>query len=147
MRVGTDLVVGELEAKLFDTALDGVPAGQPVTDRDVAGKTEVLGLENLVGRGVVEDGLGVYAGLVGESAVATEAHVKIAVLALAEHTNLRDRVHEGNVDLDSLRDQILDLTEHGQVILGLDILRIRGIQASDETTERGDTDTFADTED
>ena len=67
-----DLLVGELEAELLDTALDGVPAGEAVADRDVAGEAEVLGLEDLVGRGVVEDGLGVDTSLVGERAVATE---------------------------------------------------------------------------
>ena len=67
-----DLVVGEREAELLDTALDGVPAREPVADRDVAREAEVLGLEDLVCRGVVEDRLGVDAGLVRERAVATE---------------------------------------------------------------------------
>ena len=63
-----------------------------------------------------------------------------------ERTVTRDGVHEGNVDLDGLGNQVLDLTEHGQVVLALHVLGVRGIQARDETTERGDTDTLANTE-
>lgn len=59
---------------------------------------------------------------------------------------VRDRIHERNVDLDSLSDEVLDLTEHLQVILGLDIFRVGGVKASNEATKRGDTDTFTDTE-
>ena len=40
-----------------------------VPNRDVASETEVLGLEDLVGARVVQDGLGVDAGLVRERAV------------------------------------------------------------------------------
>ena len=64
-----NLVVGELEAELLDTALDGVPAGEAVADRDVAGEAEVLGLEDLIGRRVIENGLGVNTSLVRESTV------------------------------------------------------------------------------
>ena len=65
---------------------------------------------------------------------------------MGERTVASDGVHEGNVDLDGLRDQVLDLTEHGQVVLALDVLGVRGVQARDETAEGGDTDTLADTE-
>ena len=65
-----DLVVGEREAELLDTALDRVPAREPVPDRDVARETEVLRLKDLIGRRVVEDGFSVDAGLVGEGTVA-----------------------------------------------------------------------------
>lgn len=146
MWVCTDLLVGELEAKLLNTALDGVPAGQTVTDGDVASETEVLGLEDLVGRGVVKDGLGVDTSLVGESAVAATKDLAPRS-ALRKSRNLRDRVHEGDVNLHSLRDKVLNLTEHGQVVLGLDVLRVRGVQARNETAEGGDTDTLTDTED
>ena len=40
-------------------------------DGDVARETEVFGLEDFVGRGIVEDGLGVDTSLVRESTVAT----------------------------------------------------------------------------
>ncbi len=60
---------------------------------DVAGQTEVCGVENLVCAGVVEDGLGVDASLVGEGAEAG------------------DGVVEGRVDLDSLGNHVLNLQE------------------------------------
>lgn len=65
-----DLVVRERERELLNTRLDGVPACEAMPDRDVAGEAEVLGLEDLVGRWVVEDGFGVDTGLVGEGTVA-----------------------------------------------------------------------------
>lgn len=58
---------------------------------DVARQAKVRGVENLVCRGVIQDGLGVDAGLVGEGAEAG------------------DGVVEGRVDLDGLGDQILNL--------------------------------------
>ena len=122
------LVVCKLEAELLDTALDRVPAGQAVSDRDVAGETEVLRLEDLVCRGVVENSLGVNTGLVRERAVAG------------------NRVHERHVDLDRLGNQVLDLTKHGKVVLALDVLGVCGIQASDKTTQGSNADTLANTE-
>ena len=59
---------------------------------------------------------------------------------------VRNGVHERHVDLYSLRDKILDLAEHGQVVLGLDVLGVRGVEARDQATEWGDSDAFADTE-
>lgn len=129
LQSGTNLLVSELETELLDTALDRVPARETVADGDIAGETEVLRLEDLVGGGVVEDGLGVDTSLVGEGAVTG------------------DGVHEGNVDLDGLRDQVLDLAEHGEVVLALHVVGVRSVQARDETAERGDTDTLADTKD
>lgn len=38
---------------------------------------------------------------------------------------VRDGVRERHVDLDGLRDQVLDLTEHGEVVLGLDVFGVR----------------------
>ena len=64
-------LVGELEAELLDTTLDSVPACQAVSDRNVARKTEVLRLENLVGGRVVENGLGVNTRLVRKRTIAT----------------------------------------------------------------------------
>ena len=59
---------------------------------------------------------------------------------------VRNGVHERHVDLYSLRDKILDLAEHGQVVLGLDVLGVRGVEARDQAAERGDSDALADTE-
>lgn len=86
-----DLVVGHDKTQLANTGLDSVPAGKTRGEVDVAGEAKVLGVENLVGRGVVEDGLGVDTGLVGEGAEAG------------------DGVVEGSVDLDGLGDEILNL--------------------------------------
>ena len=63
------LIVGQLQTKLLNTALDSVPAGKTVTNGDISGETEVLGLEDLIGRRVIENGLGVNTSLVRESTV------------------------------------------------------------------------------
>ena len=123
-----DLVVGHLETKLANTGLDSVPAGQARGEVDVAGETEVGRVENLVGAGVVEDGLGVDTGLVGEGA------------------ETGDGVVEGSVDLNSLGDQVLELLELVELVLALDILGAGDNHASHQTTKRGDTVTLADTE-
>lgn len=59
-----DLLIGKSELELLNTALDGVPAGETVSDGDVSGQTKVLGPQDLVGAGVVENRLGVDTGLV-----------------------------------------------------------------------------------
>ena len=65
-----------------------------------------------------------------------------------EGTNdARNGIHEGNIDFDGLRNKVLDLTKHGQVILRLDVFRVRSVQARNEASERCDTDTFANTKD
>lgn len=51
---------------------------------------------------------------------------------------------EGNGDLYCLSNKVLDLAEHWEVVLGLDVLWISSIQASNKGTERGDADTLAD---
>jgi hypothetical protein len=57
-----------------------------------------------------------------------------------------DVVVEGDLDLDGLGDQVLDLSEHAQVVLGLDGLGVGSVHSGDETTERGDTVSLSDTE-
>ena len=66
-----DLFVGECETKLFDARLDGVPTGQTMPDGHVAGEAKVLWLEDLVGRGVIKDRLGVDPSLVRECDITT----------------------------------------------------------------------------
>lgn len=73
-----DLVIGEREHELLHTRLDGVPAGEAMPDGDVAGETEVFGLEDFVGGRVVEDGLGVNASLVREGTIAPVTRLKEA---------------------------------------------------------------------
>ena len=64
-----DLLVGERKLELLDTALDSVPAGETMSDGDVSGQAKVLGPQDLIGAGVVEDGLGVNTGLVRKRAI------------------------------------------------------------------------------
>ena len=59
---------------------------------------------------------------------------------------VRDWVHERDCDFDRFGDQVLDFTKHGEVVLGLDVLRISGVQAGNESTERCDSHTLADAE-
>lgn len=61
--------------------------------------------------------------------------------------HVRDGIHEGDVDLDGLGDQVLDFSEHGKVVLGLDILRVRGVEAGDEAAQGCDPDALTDAED
>lgn len=61
--------------------------------------------------------------------------------------DVRDGVVVRDVDLDGLCDQVLNLTESLQVVLGLDVFGVGGVHASDQATKRGDTDTFTNTED
>jgi hypothetical protein len=79
-----DLVIRHDQPELPNSCLDGIPARQPRREVDVARQAKVGRVENLVCAGVVEDGLGVDASLVGEGAEA------------------RDGVVERRVDLDSL---------------------------------------------
>lgn len=62
---------------------------------------------------------------------------------MRKSTVASDGVHEWDVDLYCLCDKVFDLTQHGQVVLGLDVLRVGCIQARNETAERGDADTLA----
>lgn len=89
-----NLVVRHAEAELTDTRLDGVPAGQPRSEVDIAGKTKIGRVDNLICRRIVENGLGVNASLVSEGAETSNGVV------------------EGDVDLHSLGNQILDLCTH-----------------------------------
>lgn len=128
-RERTHLVVGQLQLQLLYARLDGVPARQAVADGHVAREAEVFRLEDLVCARVVEDRLGVDAGLVREGTVA------------------RYRVAERHRHLDGLRDEVLYLTQRGKVVLALDVLRVRRVQARDEPSERRNAYPLADTED
>jgi hypothetical protein len=59
----------------------------------------------------------------------------------------RNRVHKWYIDLDSLGYKVFNFTEHGEIVLGLDVFRIRGIQTCNQASERCDSDTLANTED
>jgi hypothetical protein len=59
-----------LKTELFDARFDRVPTRQSMSDRDVTDQAEIFRFENFVSRRVVEDRLGVDAGLVRERDVA-----------------------------------------------------------------------------
>lgn len=88
------LIIGKSKAQLLNTRLDGIPAGQSmaskeysdqkdsgaslrygIPNRDVSCQSEIFRLEDLVGAGVVQNGLGMNAGLVSEGTVATREMV------------------------------------------------------------------------
>lgn len=118
---GLDLLVGHVEAELLGTRLDGVPAGQTRGEVHVTAHTEVLRVDDLVGGGVVEDGLGVDTGLVGEGAETS------------------DVVVERNVDLDGLGNKVLKLLQLLELVLGLDVVAVGDDHAGHQATKRGDT--------
>jgi hypothetical protein len=122
------LVICHVETQLLHTGLDCVPASQTRGKVDVTSQTEIGRVENLVGAGVVEDGLGVDAGLVGEG------------------TETRDGVVEGSVDLDGLGHQILNLLDHVKLVLALNVVGGRHHHSGQETAKRGDAIALTDTQ-
>lgn len=115
-----ELLVRHVDVQLHGAALDGVPPRQARGEVHVAGEAEVGGVDDLVGGWVVEDRLGVDAGLVGEGAEAG------------------DGVVEGDVDLDGLRDEVLDVFEFREFVLGHDVVAVHGDHACHEAAEGGD---------
>src|SRR5436190_13539660 len=95
---------------------------------DVSRHTEVGWIDDLVGARVIEDGLGMDTGLVGEGAKAG------------------DVVVERDINLDSLGDEVFNVLDHLQLVLALDVVPVCGNHASHEATERSDSVTFADPE-
>jgi hypothetical protein len=116
-----DLLIGHFQTELLGTRLDGIPASQARGEVDVAAHAEVLRVDNLVCRRVVEDGLGVDTGLVGEGAEAG------------------DVVVEGNVDLDGLSNKILERLQLLELVLGLDVVAVGDDHAGHEATKRSNT--------
>ena len=60
----------------------------------------------------------------GERTITTGCIVKSGKVEKQTESNLRDRVHERNVDLDGLSNQVFDFTEHSKVVLALDVFRV-----------------------
>ena len=54
---------------------------------------------------------------------------------------------QGNGNLNGLGDQVLNLSQHGQVVLGLDILGVSDHHPRDQSTKRGDSISLTDTQD
>ena len=91
--------------------------------------THVRRVNNLVGRRVCENCLGVNTSLVGEC---------------GESGNV---VVEGNVDLDAVGNEILNGLELVEIVLALDVVAVGDNHAGHETTQRGDTVALTDTDD
>lgn len=122
------LSISHLKLELLSTGLDGVPASQTRSEVNVTGHAEVGGVDDLVSAGVVEDSLGVDTSLVGEG------------------TETGDVVVEGDVDLNGLGDEVLDLLELLEAVLALDVLGGGDHHTGHQTTERGDTVALTDSE-
>lgn len=93
---------------------------------DVARQAEVLGVQNFICRRVVQDGLGVDAGLVSKG------------------TEAGDGVVKGGIDFYRLGNHILNLLDHAQLVLALDIIRVRNDHACQEATKRSNAISFSD---
>ena len=127
---GTLLVLGicHLDVELVGSGLDGVPSGKSGGEVDISGHAEISWVDDLIGRWVVQDGLGVDTGLVGESAEAS------------------DVVVEWDVDLDSLGNQLLNILQLLKLVLALNVVTVGDNHASHESSEWGDTVTLSNTE-
>lgn len=123
------LGVRHVKIELLYSALDGVPASQPRCEVDIASDTEVGWVDNLVCARVVENGLGVDTGLVGEGA------------------ETGDVVVEWNVDLHSLGDQVLKILQLVELVLAQDIVTVGNDHAGHKTSKRSDTIALANTKD
>lgn len=81
------------------------------------------------------------ASLVSECTISTVNHGSL--VAKKTHTgDLRNGVHEGNIDFHSLSYQVFDLAKHSEVILGLDVFRVRGIETGYQSSEGGNAHTL-----
>lgn len=78
---------------------------------------------------VVQNGLGVDASLVSEGTVTS------------------DVVVEGHSNLDSISNNVLNITNSLEVVLVHDVALVSSVHASQQTTKRGDTITFTNTQD
>ena len=83
--------------------------------------THVRGINDLVGRWVGQDGLGVNTCLVSKG---------------RETSNV---VVERNVDFDAVCDQVLDILEYAQLVLGLDEVAVGDDHSCHQTAKRSDT--------
>jgi hypothetical protein len=85
---------------------NGVPASDATADMDISRHAKVLGVERLVRARVCQDGLGVNARLVRESA------------------ETRNVVVEGDLDLARFGDNVFEVTKGMQLVFTLDILGV-----------------------
>jgi hypothetical protein len=135
-----DLVVGERQTELANTGLDGIPTGKARCKVHVASHAKIGGVDDFVRARIVEDGLGVDAGLVGEGAEAGDG-----VVADGRHmseywpTDRAGRVTldlQWNVNLDLFGDHVLNLLELVQLVLAHDIVAVGNNHARHQATKR-----------
>ncbi|KAH3671919.1 hypothetical protein OGAPHI_000105 [Ogataea philodendri] len=122
-----DLVIRQVEVQLLDSALDGIPSRQSVGKVDVSGQAEIRWVQDLVGGWVGQDGLGMDTGLVGEGA------------------ETGDWVVERNVHLNSLCNQVLQISQFVQLVLGHDVLSVCSNHSGHQTSQRSDTVSLSNT--
>src|SRR5690606_23034520 len=113
----------------LNSRLDCVPSSQSRGEVNVAGKTEIGRVDDLVCGWVLQNGLGVDTGLVGESA------------------ETGDVVVEWDVDLDGLGNQALEISELLQLVLAHNEVAVGNDHAGHQSTKRGDTVSLTNTED
>jgi hypothetical protein len=63
---------------------------------------------------------------------------------VCESTVACDTIVEGDLDLDCVGDEVLEVTELVELVLGSDVVRIDGEHAGDEVSDGGDAVAFAD---
>jgi hypothetical protein len=111
-------------------------------DRDVSAHTEIGWVEDLVSGWVGKDSLGVNTGLVGECTESSD--VVVAIISSFQYP--ANGSVQRNRDLDGFGDEILDFSEHGEIVLGLDVFWVGDHHSCNQTTKGCDTVSFSDTE-
>lgn len=100
-----------------------------MSDRDISGHTKVGRVQDLIGGGIGQDSLGVNTSLVGKG------------------TESGDVVVKGNGDFDSLGNQVFDFSEHGKVVLGLDVLGVGDHHSGNQSSQGRNSVSLTDTQD
>lgn len=163
-----NLVIVECKTKLLNARLNCVPPGQTMSiwhitqvkrytiseimlywpNWNVTRQTKVFWLENLICARVIQNGFRVDASLVCKRAITAAILWNLAHDLVPRITwSIRDGIHEGNIDLDRLSDQVLNFTKHGQIVFGLYVFWICSVEARDKASKRSDADSFANTKD
>jgi hypothetical protein len=122
------LSIRHIKIELFYSALDSVPTRKSRREVDVSCDAEVGGVDDFVCAWVGKDGLGVDTGLVGEGA------------------ETGDVVVEGDIDLHGLGNQVLEILELVELVLGQDVVAVGNDHAGHKTAEGCDSVAFTDTE-
>jgi len=84
----------------------------------------------------------VNTGLVGEC---TESSNVVVAIISSFHLHTGESLQR-NRDLDGLGDEVLDFSEHGEIVLGLDVFWVGDHHSCNQTTKGCDTVSFSDTE-